>query len=83
MRNPWLEIPAADYVGHMVGPEVGQLPVLSRLLREALEQFRPHDLLLLGCSTGNGLAHVDPTVTRSGKSFEVLLFTKLEVLHKN
>jgi SAM-dependent methyltransferase len=62
-RNPWLDIPAADYVGHMSSPEVDQLSVLSRLLREALERFQPRDLLLLGCSTGNGLHQVDPTVT--------------------
>lgn len=64
MRNPWLDIPAADYVGHMNSPEVDQLSVLSRLMCEALEMFRPRDLLLLGCSTGNGLVHVDPGVTR-------------------
>jgi SAM-dependent methyltransferase len=63
MRNPWLDITAADYVGHMSSPEVDQLSVLSRLLHEALERFRPRDLLLLGCSTGNGLVHVDPAVT--------------------
>ena len=63
MGNPWLEIAAADYVGHMSSPEVDQLSVLSRLLRESLERFRPRDLLLLGCSTGNGLQHIDPVVT--------------------
>lgn len=64
MRNPWLDIPAADYVGHMSSPDVGQLAVLDRLLHEALERYRPRDLLLPGCSTGNGLAHVNPLVTR-------------------
>jgi SAM-dependent methyltransferase len=64
MHNPWLDIPADDYVGHMGSPEVNQLAILARLLREALERFRPCDLLLLGCSTGNGLAQVDPSVTR-------------------
>ncbi|MBI3402275.1 MAG: class I SAM-dependent methyltransferase [Acidobacteria bacterium] len=62
-RNVWLDIPAADYVRHMSSPEVDQLSALSRLLREALERFRPRDLLLLGCSTGNGLDQVDPAVT--------------------
>ncbi len=63
MRNPWLEIAASDYVGHMGSPEVDQLSVLSPLLREALDMFRPRDVLLLGCSTGNGLLQVDPAVT--------------------
>lgn len=64
MRNPWLDIPADDYLGHMSSPEVDQFSVLSRLFREAIERFRPADILLLGCSTGNGLVHVDPSVTR-------------------
>jgi len=40
MSNPWLEIPEADYVAHMSSPAVGQRPVLSRLLGEALERVR-------------------------------------------
>jgi SAM-dependent methyltransferase len=64
MRNPWLDINAADYIGHMSSPEVDQLSVLSRLLRDALERCRPRDLLVVGCGTGNGLVHVDPGVTR-------------------
>jgi SAM-dependent methyltransferase len=63
MNNPWLDIPEADYVGHMSSPAVAQRPVLSRLLGETLQSVRPHALLVLGCSTGNGLEHVDPAVT--------------------
>jgi SAM-dependent methyltransferase len=63
MSNPWLDIPEADYVGHMGSPAVGQRPVLARLLGEALEAVRPDVVLVLGCSTGNGLEHVDPAVT--------------------
>lgn len=65
MRNPWLEIPAADYLGHMASPEVDQLSVLARLFGETLERSRPRDVLLLGCSTGNGLDRIDASVTRS------------------
>jgi ubiquinone/menaquinone biosynthesis C-methylase UbiE len=64
MTNPWLGIPADDYVGHMSHPTVNQRPVLNRLMREALEVVRPRSLLVLGCSTGNGLEYVDPAVTR-------------------
>jgi SAM-dependent methyltransferase len=63
MSNPWLDIPEADYVGHMSSPAVGQRPVLSRLLGEVLETVRPNVVLVLGGSTGNGLEHVNPTVT--------------------
>jgi trans-aconitate methyltransferase len=63
MRNPWLDIPEVDYVGHMSSPMVNQRPVLNRLLGDALGSVRPRTLLVLGCSTGNGLEHVNPEVT--------------------
>lgn len=64
MSNPWLDIPEGDYVGHMSHPVVGQRPVLNRLLREALARARPAAALVVGCSTGNGLEHLDPAITR-------------------
>ena len=63
MRNPWLDIPEGDYVGHMSSPTVNQRSVLSRLMGDALESVRPRTMLVLGCSTGNGLEHVNPEVT--------------------
>ena len=63
MSNPWLDISETDYVGHMSSPAVGQRPVLGRLLGETLETVRPNVVLVLGCSTGNGLEHVNPAVT--------------------
>jgi SAM-dependent methyltransferase len=62
-ENPWLEIPADDYLGHMASPEVGQSQVLNRLFREALDGVRPRSLLVLGCAHGNGFEHIDPAVT--------------------
>jgi ubiquinone/menaquinone biosynthesis C-methylase UbiE len=61
--NPWLAIPEADYVGHMSHPSVNQRSVLNRLMREVLEDGRPRAFLVLGCSSGNGLEHVDRAVT--------------------
>jgi ubiquinone/menaquinone biosynthesis C-methylase UbiE len=63
MSNPWLEIPADDYVGHMSSPEVAQYQLLNRLLRDMLDSIRPRTLLVLGCSMGNGFEHIDPRVT--------------------
>jgi len=59
--NPWLEIPADDYEGHMA--QVGQLQALDRILAEVLAEVRPARLALPGCTTGNGLEHVDSDVT--------------------
>ena len=63
VKNPWLDIPLTDYVGHMSSPQVGQHQVLNALLKEALTRARPRSVLVLGCSTGNGLEHVEPGVT--------------------
>lgn len=63
MRNPWLDIDDADYVGHMSSAAVQQRPALSRLMGEVLASVRPRTMLVLGGSTGNGLEHIDPRVT--------------------
>jgi len=61
--NPWSIVPASDYERHM-GPEgVDQLSSLSALFQEAYLGAQPERLLLVGCATGNGLEHVDPSVT--------------------
>ncbi len=64
MTNPWLTIPAEDYEAHMASPEVGQFQALNQLFKTVLEEHRPESLAVLGCSTGNGFEHIDPTVTR-------------------
>jgi Methyltransferase domain len=63
MNNPWLDIPADDYVGHMSSPEVGQYQLLNRLMRNILDSVRPRTLLVPGCSMGNGFEHIDRCVT--------------------
>jgi SAM-dependent methyltransferase len=62
-HNPWLEIPAGDYEGHMGSPQVGQLQMLSRLFKRVLADVRPVTVAVLGCATGNGFEHFDPSVT--------------------
>lgn len=62
MKNPWLEIQHSDYENHM--SEIGQLQLLSKLTKYCLDTFKPERFVLLGCATGNGLAHVSPEITR-------------------
>src|SRR5581483_11213619 len=62
--DPWLNIPLDDYEAHMNAHAVGQLRVLSELFAEALASCRPESLAILGIAGGNGLEHVDPSVTR-------------------
>ena len=68
---PWLNIPLADYEGHMSAPEVGQLRVLSELFAEALGGSCPESVAILGIAGGNGLEHVDPHVTRRVVGFDI------------
>lgn len=70
-RNPWLDVPVEDYLGHMGSEAVGQLPVLADLFGEALAHFSPRRLLILGCGTGNGFDRIDPGVTRRVTGVEI------------
>jgi len=64
--NPWSVVQASDYERHMgAGPHgLDQLGPLSTLFQEVVLATQPDRVLLVGCSTGNGLEHVDPSVTR-------------------
>src|SRR5690349_6145305 len=62
--NPWTVVPAADYERHMGPDGVNQLAPLSQLFQEVYLAAQPDRVLVLGCATGNGLEHVDPSVTK-------------------
>jgi len=55
MRNPWLDIPLAEYEGHMALPTVRQAEMLADELEFAVRQHSPKSIALLGCAGGNGL----------------------------
>jgi len=63
VSNAWLSIPLEDYEGHMADAAVQQSTALSELFRRALDRFRPQSVAVLGVAGGNGLEHIDPTVT--------------------
>jgi len=64
MSDPWLNIPLADYEGHMCSPEVQQLDALSELFGVALGRCQPMSVAILGIAGGNGLDRVDPSITK-------------------
>jgi len=61
--NPWLALPLEDYEGHMGSEAVNQLAPLADLFGEALARLRPRSVAVLGVAGGNGLEHVDSTLT--------------------
>jgi len=64
MKNPWLDIPLADYEGHMALPEVGQASLLAETFERVLREYRPGSVAVIGCAGGNGFERIDPAVTR-------------------
>ena len=64
MSNPWLNIPLADYEGHMRSDEVQQLDALSELFAAALERCQPASVAVLGVGGGNGLDRIDSAITK-------------------
>jgi SAM-dependent methyltransferase len=58
--NPWLNIPLADYEAHMAMPGIGQSQLLSDILAEALNTYRPGSVAVLGCAGGNGFDRILP-----------------------
>ena len=57
-QNPWLQIPAEDYEGHMSDPNVAQLQMLNKIFADVLNEFQPESIAVLGCTTGNGFEHL-------------------------
>ncbi|NTW36622.1 MAG: hypothetical protein HGB17_10920 [Syntrophobacteraceae bacterium] len=80
-KNPWLDIPAEDYAGHMGSEAVGQLPVLKGLFADALAAFSPQRLLVLGCGTGNGFDFIAPDHREAFQAVERALRTYADPEH--
>jgi SAM-dependent methyltransferase len=64
MPSPWLQVPLADYEGHMSAPQVAQLAALADLFEQALIACQPQAVAVAGIAGGNGLDRVDLNVTR-------------------
>ena len=55
MNNPWLDVPLADYEGHMALPGIAQAQLLSDEFERVLANFSPVSVAVIGCACGNGL----------------------------
>lgn len=62
-KNPWLEIPLTEYVGHMSDSHVRQYQMLSSIFQHAYSFKQPSKLLVLGASDGNGFEHISKKTT--------------------
>lgn len=64
MKNPWLEIPLADYEGHMALPYVDQARMLAEAFESLLREYRPASVAVIGCAGGNGFERISPVQTK-------------------
>ncbi len=64
MNSPWLDVPLADYEGHMALPGIEQAQLLSDIFSSALTQFSPCSVAVIGCAGGNGFDRLPPAVSR-------------------
>lgn len=71
--NPWTVVPAIDYEAHMGPAGADQLAPLAQLFQEVYLSAQPDRLLVVGCATGNGLEHVDPSITKRAVGVDVNL----------
>lgn len=70
-KNPWLQISALDYEGHMSSPFVGQHQLLNDIFKDLLISLKPECVAVLGCATGNGFEHVDWNITNKLIGFDI------------
>lgn len=69
--NPWINIPASDYEGHMDSPAVGQLKFLGELFKDVLKNFEPASVAVPGCATGNGFGYIDFNITKKVLAIDI------------
>lgn len=63
--SPWNEIPLEDYENHMSHNSVGQLEILNFLTKKYLDKIKPKTCLFLGVAGGNGLEHIENSITQN------------------
>ena len=64
MNNPWLDVPLADYEGHMALPGIEQAQLLSDIFAGVLAKFSPSSVAFIGCAGGNGFDRIAPAISR-------------------
>ena len=64
MNNPWLDVPLADYEGHMALPGIEQAQLLSDIFAGVLAKYSPRSVAVIGCAGGNGFDRIPPAISR-------------------
>ena len=57
-KNPWEEIPLADYENHMKLDTVMQLQTLNEMMKGQFDTYSISSVMIFGIAGGNGLEHI-------------------------
>lgn len=58
MKNPWEEIPLADYENHMKLDSVMQLQAMNEMMKGQFDAYPISSVMIFGIAGGNGLEHI-------------------------
>ena len=58
MKNPWEEIPLADYENHMKLDSVMQLQAMNEMMKGQFNAYPISSVMIFGIAGGNGLEHI-------------------------
>lgn len=58
MKNPWEEIPLADYENHMKLDSVKQLQAMNEMMKGQFGAYSISSVTIFGIAGGNGLEHI-------------------------
>ena len=58
MKNPWEEIPLADYESHMKLASVMQLQAINEMMIGQFNTYPVSSIMIFGVAGGNGLEHI-------------------------
>ena len=66
MKNPWEEIPLADYENHMKLDSVMQLQAMNEMMKGQFDAYSISSVMILGIAGGNGLEHIQKSKFEKG-----------------
>ena len=82
MKNPWEEIPLADYENHMKLDSVMQLQAMNEMMKGQLDSYPVSGVMILGVAGGNGLEHISKDKFKKVYGVDVNSAYLQEVVHR-
>ncbi len=82
MKNPWEEIPLADYENHMKLDSVMQLQAMNEMMKAQFDDYPVSNIMILGVAGGNGLEHISKDKFEKVYGVDVNSDYLKEVIHR-